>query len=126
MSYKTDLRAAQDRFAGHVVYLINFIRSPEHGFKISLGEVFRTEYQQKEYLRTGFTKTLDSKHLLKLAIDINFFLEGRLLLSEKERHKEDYELLKPVGEYWQDLHEKNQWGGFWEGAWDMGHFQTDI
>ena len=126
MAYAEQLREAQDRFARHVAYLINFIHSPENGFKISLGEVLRTEYQQAEYLRKGLTRTNDSKHLLKLAIDINFFKDGRLLLSEKSRHDEDFELLKPIGEYWQTLHPKNRWGGFFTGAWDMAHFQTDI
>lgn len=125
MGYKEDLRDAQDRFARHVAHLINFIHS-ETDLTISFGEAYRTEYQQKEYLRTGFSKTMDSKHLQRLAIDLNFFKEGRLLLSEKERHKEDYDLLKPIGEYWLTLNTKNEWGGFWDGAWDMAHFQTSI
>lgn len=126
MSYNDDLRAAQDRFARHVAFLINFIHSPEYGFTISFGEAFRTEYQQKEYLRTGFSKTMDSKHLIRLAVDFNFFKDGRLLLSDKSLHTEDVALLKPFGEYWQNLHPKNQWGGFWSDAWDAGHFQSEL
>lgn len=69
---------------------------------------------------------MESKHLERLAIDINFFKDGRLLLSEKSRHDEDYELLKPIGEYWENLNPKNKWGGSFTGAWDMGHFQTEV
>lgn len=124
MGYNFELRLAQFRFTRHVAYLINY--AIDNGFNLSLGEAFRTDYQQKEYVRIGYSKTMDSKHLKRLAIDFNIFMDGRLLFSEKSRHDEDLALCKPLGEYWVSLSEKNQWGGFFDGGWDAGHFETSV
>jgi hypothetical protein len=48
------------------------------GFVVTFGEALRTPEQQAIYLKTGRTKTLNSFHLKRLAIDLNFFLEGVL------------------------------------------------
>ena len=55
-----------------------------------------------------------SKHLSKLAIDLNLFKDGELLTK-----KEDFKL---ISEYWKSLNERNNCGYFW--GWDFGHFQT--
>ena len=48
----------------------------EQGFNITAGEMYRTEYQQAKYVAEGKSKTMNSYHLKRLAIDLNFFLNG--------------------------------------------------
>ena len=56
---------------GDLIYFANSI-----GIGMTFGDAYRTEYQQKEYLRTGKSKTLTSNHLRRLAVDFNFFVDG--------------------------------------------------
>ena len=81
--------------------------------KITLGEAYRTIYQQQKYLAEGKTKTLNSKHLYKLAIDLNVFINGQINL-DKNAYKE-------LALYWKSLHENNDCGYFW--GWDYNHFE---
>ena len=58
---------------------------------------------------------MNSIHLKRCAIDLNFFKDGKLTY--------DIPTLKPVGDYWESLHPKNQWGGNWKSFKDVPHFQ---
>jgi len=81
------------------------------------GELFRTKEQQKIYLDSGKSKTINSKHLLNLAIDLNFFnLEGELTYKKKD--------LQWIGDFWESLNDKNEWGGNWKFL-DTPHFQRN-
>jgi len=106
------LRKEQSEFAKDIVQLLIFIH--QQGFEISFGETFRTKYQQAEYIRTGRSKTMRSKHLKKLAMDLNFFKDGKIVYS-KER-------LQVIGDYWESLDTLNKWGGNWKFK-DVPHFQ---
>lgn len=87
----------------------------EQGFTVTGGELFRTPEQQDIYVRTGRSKTSASYHLKRLAIDLNFFLDGKLVY--------DAQALRPVGDYWQSLSPQNSWGGFWNSFKDLPHFE---
>lgn len=121
------LRNKQSIFTLNFAKLIIF--AYENGYEITLGEALRTKDQQYLYFE-GFSlkkmdsllklfktrrrsKTMNSKHLKKLAVDINLFKDGKLLSK-----KEDFKLL---AEYWKSLHPKNTCGYYW--GWDLGHFQ---
>jgi len=86
------------------------------GYKLTGGELYRTSYQQREYLRTGKSKTLRSKHLRRLAIDLNIFINGKLTYEPND--------IRLLGEYWERLNSKNVWGGSW--GWDAGHFERNV
>ena len=60
------------------------------------------------------SKTLRSLHADRLAIDFNFFIKGELTY--------DYDLIKPLGDYWESLDPNNKWGGNWHYQ-DTPHFQ---
>lgn len=122
MSYNSELRFRQNRFATHVSWLISFLQSNESGLTISLGEVERTKMQQEVYVMENLSKTMDSMHLKRLAIDINFFKDDYRLFSDKNRKDEDFEMIKLAGEYWQDLHPDNRAGMFWQ-FFDPSHFE---
>ena len=110
------LRNQQSEFAKDVSSLLVFIH--DIGFEITFGETQRTEYQQKEYLRTGKTKTLKSNHLRKLAIDLNFFDKGELTYSKSD--------LQIIGDYWENLNDLNRWGGNFKNFTDTPHFERNV
>ena len=90
----------------------------EQGFKVTSGELFRTAEQQAIYVQTGRSKTLNSNHLKRLAIDLNFFKEGQIIW--------DKGILAPLGAYWETLHPKNRWGGNFKSLVDCPHFERNV
>jgi hypothetical protein len=92
------------------------------GIKVTGGELYRTEYQQKEYIKKGLSKTMKSKHLKRLAIDLNFFIKGKYVVNKKE--------LQFIGDFWESLNPKNKWGGNFNqgvknGFIDTPHFERE-
>lgn len=85
----------------------------EMGFELTLGEVARTVEQQKIYFDTGRSKTMDSRHIQRLATDFNIFLNGTLLFQKSDQYKQDLEAMRPLGDFWESLHPDNVWGGDW-------------
>lgn len=110
------LVAAQWEFLKDVAALVDFINT--EGDMASGGELWRSLYQQKENVRTGVSKTLNSLHLSRLAIDLNIFHAGIWL--------QDRESLKKYGAFWEGLHPDNEWGGFWLSFSDFPHFQRRL
>ena len=121
------LREKQSIFAKNTALLILFAYA--QGYEITWGEATRTPEQQLLYFE-GYTlkkigsslklckttpksKTLKSKHIDKLAVDINLFRDG-VYLTDKES-------FRPLAEYWNKLHPKNISGFNW--GWDFNHFQ---
>ena len=91
--------------------LLNFF-----GFKVVKdGDVIRLKKSRR------LSRTLLSKHADRLAIDFNFFINGRLTY--------DFEDIKPLGDYWESLHPDNRWGGDFnnndveDGFVDTPHFE---
>jgi hypothetical protein len=93
-------------------------KANELGFTVTGGELFRTLEQQQLYIKTGRSKTMNSMHLKRCAIDLNFFVDGKLTY--------DVKVLTPLGQYWESLSPKNQWGGFWRSFKDVPHFQRTV
>lgn len=104
------------------IFLLNWCKliefATEKGFVVTGGELYRTTEQQQIYVATGRSKTLDSNHLRRLAGDLNFFLNGKLIY--------DYGLLKPLGDFWEALHPANRWGGNFHNFKDVPHFEMNI
>lgn len=77
-------------------------RAHELGFRLRGGELWRPEEMARIYAdrKKG---TLNSLHILKLAIDLNLF-KGTVFLDASEAHR-------PLGEYWKTLHPLCRWGG---------------
>lgn len=103
----------QAAFLLDVAKLIHF--ATEQGFVVTGGELYRTAEQQQIYMKTGRSKTMNSLHLKRCAIDLNFFKDGQLTYDVKQ--------LQIIGNYWESLNEKNQWGGNWKSFKDVPHFQ---
>ena len=67
------------------------------------GELSRTPEQQAIYLKTGRSKTMNSIHLKRCAIDLNFFKDGKIVWNRK--------IIEPLGIYWESLHQKSVGAG---------------
>jgi peptidoglycan L-alanyl-D-glutamate endopeptidase CwlK len=110
------LVAEQQLFLLDVCRLVAF--ATKQGFVVTGGELFRTPEQQEIYMKTGRSKTMNSLHLKRCAIDLNFFKDGKLIY--------DVGVLAPVGAHWESLSKKNSWGGNWKSFKDVPHFERRV
>ena len=106
----------QFEFLKDVVSLISY--AMQKGFKLTFGEVYRTEYQQKWYVEKGYSSTMKSMHLKRLAVDINFFLDDNICTLKP--------ILEEVGMFWKSLSPLNRWGGDWTKPYDPFHFERHV
>lgn len=81
--------------AEHIVWLY------EQGYKVRCGDFFAHDGHKP-----------NSNHYLKLAADLNLFLDGEYL-TETEDHKDS-------GEKWESRHELCRWGGRYN---DGNHYE---
>lgn len=102
----------QKIFTLNIAKLIEF--AYENKFELTFGEVYRTIEQQKIYFDSGRSKTMNSKHLQRLAVDFNIFYNGTLLFQYQDKYIGEYENAKVLGDYWMSLHESNVWGADWD------------
>jgi len=108
------------------------------GIRLTVGNAHRTESQMVlNYLgydvviqsnkpvfvkRPRTSKTLNSTHGERRAIDFNFFKDGKLMEEKEIRASKEIAL---IGSFWKSLNEKNIWGGDWKTPYDPYHFQRD-
>lgn len=88
------------------------------GFVVTGGELARTPEQQALHVKAGRSKTMNSIHLKRCAIDLNFFKDGKIIW--------DKQALSPLGKYWESLHSKNRWGGNFKSLVDCPHFERNV
>lgn len=107
----------QAAFMEDVAKLIMYVHSIQ-GWQVTGGELWRTPEQQEVYVKTGRSRTMKSNHLRRLAIDLNFFKDGRLIWDKR--------LLSQFGDYWESLNPKNRWGGNFKSLVDVPHFERNV
>jgi hypothetical protein len=110
------LVSEQAAFLLDVCKLIQY--ATEQGFVVTGGELARTVEQQQIYVKTGRSRTMNSLHLQRRAVDLNFFLNGKLTY--------DKAVLAPLGAYWESLHPLNSWGGNGVKLVDTPHFSRGV
>lgn len=103
----------QNIFAQNIALLILWICKQE-GYWCTLGEAYRPQFVAEIYHRQG-KGSLNSNHIIRLAIDLNIFL-GSVYLTKTEHYTF-------AGEYWKSLHPDNRWGGDWK--IDGNHFSME-
>lgn len=106
----------QELFSKDLTHLLNFIHN--NGYDVRIGEAERTKEQQEIYLKSGKTKTLDSLHLKRCAIDLHIFFNGSWIQSKSE--------LQFIGDYWEQLSKNNKWGGNFKNFIDTPHFERRL
>lgn len=99
----------QQAFSRDLVQLLT--RAFTLGYEVRIGEVERTVEQQKLYVNTGRSKTMNSNHLRKCAADLHFFKDGQICYPDE------------LGNFWESLNPKNSWGGSWKSFKDKPHFE---
>lgn len=109
------LRKQQSIFAADVMKL--FVWLYDNGYEWTFGEAARTPEQQKIYVETGRSKTFNSFHLKRLAIDLFIFKNGKLLSTKEE--------MQPIGNAWESMAAENSWGGNWKFL-DIPHFERTV
>lgn len=114
------LSEKQAKFACMVGWFLCALQ--KEGITVTLGEVWRTDYQQKHNIEMGLSELSTSKHCERLAIDLNVFINGKYITNaEGYRH---------LGMLWESI------GGRWGGrfgvkkqdydkkiGWDANHFE---
>jgi hypothetical protein len=97
------------------------VEAQKQNFIVTGGELYRTAEQQAIHVKAGRSKTMNSKHLQRLAIDLNFFTKG---VDGTVQLTYDIAVLKPLGDFWESLSPgKNSWGGNWNSFKDVPHFE---
>ena len=115
------LSQKQQLFAKNVGLLLDWVYTHK-GWGVTLGEVYRPKVLQYLYLWAKRSQTLKSKHLDRLAIDLNLFIGGKYITNPEK--------YRPLGEFWESL--GSRWGGRFgvkkkdydtKIGWDSGHFE---
>lgn len=109
---KMTLGQHQEAFTKDLVKLLS--KAIELGYGIRFGEAFRPPEMQEIYVKTGRSKTMNSMHIKKCAVDLHF-TSGGVICYPKE-----------LGDYWESLNSLNQWGGNWRTFKDKPHFQRTV
>ncbi len=114
------LSKRQRIFTLMVADLIGYAYS--RGYELTFGHAWRDRETQRRLVELGLSKTMDSKHCQRLAVDFNLFIDGRYVT--------DKEAYRPLGEKWEAL--GGRWGGRFglrpeeydsKVGWDAGHFE---
>jgi hypothetical protein len=103
------LRYEQSQFSRDIVRLLTYAAG--HGYEFTFGEAERPIEMQRIHFAAGRSKTMNSMHLKRCAFDIHFFKDGQLCYPDE------------LGQFWERLDPKNQWGGNWVSFKDKPHFQ---
>lgn len=107
----------QEAFAYDVMRLFSFLHANDYSIRI--GEAQRTQEQQQLYFQRGLSKTMNSMHLQKCAIDLFIF-------DKEHRFLQDKASLSFAGAYWESLSDFNRWGGNFKSFTDTPHFERNI
>lgn len=115
MSLYSAMIQAQAEFLLSFAQLIAFAHSK--GYVLTLGEGYRPIEMQRIHFKAGRSKTMDSQHMKRLAVDVNVFRNGKLIPASE---------FKDLGEFWESLHPKNRWGGNFKRLVDGPHFERQL
>lgn len=97
MSTLRELQSLHVKLTGQ---LINWAYSS--GYELTWGQTQRSQAEATANAVSG-AGISNSLHLVKLAVDLNLFKDGKLLTLVND--------FRPLGEYWKSLHPLCRWGG---------------
>ena len=101
-----------DAFRSNSQVLLNYF-----GYRVVKGGVLGIKLVKS----VKVSKTLNSQHSKRLAVDFNFFINGKLTYK--------FEDVEELGRFWLTLHPLNRWGGDFnkngvrDGFVDTPHFE---
>lgn len=90
-------------------------------FVVTGGELERSPETQAAYIRSGREKSMDSPHLRRCALTLNFFR------AANDRHTlvQSVSELEPLGKFWEALDPRNHWGARRDGVLAAQRFERD-
>jgi hypothetical protein len=94
----------------------------EQHFAVTGGELERAPEVQASLMRAGRERSMDSPHLRKCAIVLNFFREA----NDSYTLEQSVSALEPMGSYWESLDPRNRWGARREGVLAAQRFERDL
>ena len=107
------LNKIQCEFAQDIAALVCYVA--EMGYGCRFEYAYRDEDTQRKLVDRGLSWTMNSLHLDRLAVDFTFFApSGAPTWNQNE--------LQVFGDFWESLHEDNNWGGNWVKP-DVPHFE---
>lgn len=115
------LRQKQARFSWMLGQLL--VKAVSLKTPVCILELYRSRETQQAYVARGVARTLNSKHLEGLAVDLVFLSD----LEDDGKLNYTPDKYRALGEYWEFI--GGEWGGrFGEtpgqgNGWDSGHFQ---
>lgn len=122
------LSQKQQIFTLNVAKLIS--KAEELGIGLTFGDAFRHKdlqylyyhgltFENDELVKTRRkTRTMNSMHLKRLAVDFNFFINGKLTYKKQD--------LQDLGDFWESLNKCNRWGGNFKSFLDTPHFEMTV
>lgn len=93
----------------------------EQGLVVTGGELARSPETQAFVVRSGQEKSMDSPHLRKCAITLNFFREN----AGRHELVQSANALEPFGAFWEQLDPRNRWGGRRPGIQALLRFERE-
>ena len=113
-----NLVSIQIIFLQDIARLIQYAASI--GIFLTAGRAYSTSEEQRAYYDKKLSKTLNSQHCNRLAMDFNFFRvdDGKTISVD------DKKTLQPLADYWCGLDQKNTCGLIW--GWDFYHFERKV
>lgn len=110
-----DVEQLKEPFRSKVKALITLAK--QAGLPVIITDTTRTIEEQRENVRKGYSKTMDSKHLTGEAVDIAFQVNGKLSYDAK-LYEKLYSISKKLSYVIWPNRDLN-----WN--WDLPHFQYD-
>lgn len=90
--------------------------------RFKVGDGTRTEDEQRENVRKGWSKTMNSRHLVGRAIDLHVLGEdGEATFDDRSQYVEVSRAMKQAAK---ELGIPIEWGGDWKSFDDIPHFQV--
>lgn len=94
----------------------------QNDYEVTFGEAQRIKAQALANAASG-AGISNSLHLIRLAIDLNLFLDSSLEADE-DVYQPNSEAYRPLGEKWESMHPLCRWGGRFKRP-DGNHFSLE-
>lgn len=107
------LREQQSLFCQLIAQFITWAYG--QGYELTFSEAWRSPEEAELQAQKG-AGIVHSLHTERLAIDLNLFRDGQLLVSV-----DDY---RPLGTQWESMHPLARWGGRFQRV-DIDHFSME-
>lgn len=105
------LSEKQRRFTKMTAALIEWAYA--NGYELTFGHAWRDSETQRRLVEMKLSKTMNSKHCERLAVDFNLWRGGKYIT--------DSAAYKPLGDFWKSI--GGRWGGDFTGFQDGNHFE---